>query len=83
MMPTMTDQPNATQHRPNDDPTSDPMSRVAVSVAEAAERLEISSEAVRMRLKRRTLPGDRDGAGHWRVWLSADQHRTHSDPTPT
>ena len=83
MMPTMPDQPNATQRRPNDDPTPDPTGRVAASATETAERLGISSEAVRMRLKRRTLPGDRDGAGHWRVWLSADQHRPNTDPPPT
>jgi hypothetical protein len=83
MIPAMTDRPNTTQHRPNGDPTPDPTGTVAVSVAEAAEHLGISSEAVRMRLKRRTLPGDRDEAGHWRVWLPVGQHRPNTDPTPT
>jgi len=56
---------------------------VAVSVAEAAEHLGISTEAVRMRLKRRTLPGDRDQAGHWRVWIPADPTPANGDPRPS
>ncbi len=83
MIPAMSDRPNATQHRPNGDPTTDLTGLVGVSVAEAAERLGISTEAVRMRLKRRTLPGDRDEAGHWRVWLPADERPTNGDPTPS
>ena len=70
----MSDRPKATKHRPNGDPTTDPTGMMAMSVAKAAERLGISTEAVRMRLKRRTLPGDRDQAGHWRVSLR-DRHR--------
>ena len=77
----MSDRPNATQRRPNGDPTTDLTGLVGVSVPEAAERLGISTEAVRMRLKRRTLPGDRDETGHWRVWLPADERSTNGGPT--
>ncbi len=34
-----------------------------------------------MRLKRRTLPGDRDQSGHWRVWIPADPTRPNDDLT--
>ncbi len=79
----MSDRPNATERRTNDDPTTDLTGLVGVSVTEAAERLGISTEAVRMRLKRRTLPGDRDQAGHWRVWLPIDEQPANTDPTPS
>ncbi len=83
MIPAMSDRPNATEHRPNGDPTTDRTGLVGVSVAEAAERLGLSTEAVRMRLKRRTLPGDRDQAGLWRVWIPADPTPPNDDPTPS
>ncbi len=83
MIPAMSDRPNATERRPNGDPTTDRTGLVGVSVAEAAEQLGISTEAVRMRLKRRTLPGDRDHAGHWRVWIPKDLTRPNGDPTPS
>lgn len=47
-----------------------------VTVAEAARALDISSEAVRMRLRRKSLDGFRDDGGHWRVQLPATQRVT-------
>jgi hypothetical protein len=59
--------------RPNADPTGDLTSdRMAVTIAEAADRLGVTSEAVRMRLKRATLAGEKRD-GRWVVYL----------PTPT
>ncbi len=83
MIPPMSDRPNATERRTNGDLTTDRTGLVGVSVADAAERLGISTEAVRMRLKRRTLPGDRDQAGHWRVWIPTDPTPANGDPTPS
>lgn len=45
-------------------------------MAEAARALDISSEAVRMRLRRKSLDGFRDDGGHWRVQLPATQRVT-------
>ena len=72
--------PTATQRRPNGRPNADP---TALTVAEAAARLGISTEAVRMRLKRRTLPGARGEDGTWRVYLPADPPPPNGDPTAT
>src|SRR5215212_3139064 len=49
-----------------------------LSVAEAAEVLGISAEAVRMRLKRGTLRSERE-AGTVYVILDADQTRPHGE----
>lgn len=56
--------------------TNDPTATRMVSVAEAARALGISSEAVRMRLRRKSLDGFRDDGGHWQVQLAATQRMT-------
>jgi len=73
--------------RPNTDPTRDQTvnqtpTEQAFTIAEAAEHLGLSSEAVRMRLKRGTLTGLKI-EGHWVVYLPASTKQpTPSDPTP-
>jgi len=52
-----------------------------VKAAEAAPQLGISTEAVRMRLKRRTLSGVKDKDGTWRVYLPATERTPNADPT--
>lgn len=66
------------QHNVTNDPTGTP----GVSVAEAARALGISSEAVRMRLRRRSLEGYRDGGGRWRVRLEVPTEQT-TEPDST
>lgn len=56
--------------------TNDPTPTRTVTVAEAARALDISSEAVRMRLRRKSLDGFRDDGGHWRVRLPTTQNVT-------
>lgn len=51
--------------------TNDQTTVRMVSVAEAARALGISSEAVRMRLRRKSLDGHRNDAGRWQVELVA------------
>jgi hypothetical protein len=88
-MPTMhdiTDQP--TDHDNNNRPTTDqvatdhrpttadhPPDPVPATLDEAATTLGISPNAVRQRLKRGTLTGEKT-AGGWVVWLPADQATT-------
>ncbi len=77
----------ATQRQPNGNATAD--ATHAVSVKDAADRLGLSSEAVRMRLRRGTLAGRKQGGG-WVVLLPADptadamatEPRPHADATP-
>jgi hypothetical protein len=52
-----------------------------VTVSEAAKILDISPEAVRARIKRGTLPKDKDPDGTVYVWLDADQSRWDDDDT--
>jgi hypothetical protein len=67
-----TDQ-DATDHRPT---TGDhPPDPVPATLEEAAVTLGITSNAVRQRLKRGTLTGEKT-AGGWVVWLPADQATT-------
>jgi hypothetical protein len=85
-MPTMSDQP--TDHDTTDRPTTDHVvtdhrpttgdhspDPAPVTLAEAAVTLGITSNAVRQRLKRGTLTGEKT-AGGWVVWLPADQATT-------
>jgi len=64
-----------TQRRRNDDragdATADATPTEAVTVKEAADRLGLSTEAVRMRLRRGTLAGRKAGGG-WVVLLPPD-----------
>lgn len=66
------------------DQTSDPTpTEQAFTIAEAAERLGLTSEAVRMRLKRGTLAGLKI-EGHWVVYLPKPTEQNRStDPTAT
>lgn len=89
-MPTMTDRP--TDHNPGtDQPPTNPAAMVPIK--EAAARLGISVNAVRQRIKRRTLLGVRTGAG-WMVATDpattaagcqpdTDQPPTDHRPQPT
>ena len=61
------------------DVTVDPTTVRLVSVAEAARALGISSEAVRMRLRRKSIDGYRDDAGRWQVELAVAQRSTEPD----
>lgn len=54
-----------------DDLTDDSPARRAVSIVVAARRLNLTSDAVRLRLKRRTLEGYRDNRGRWMVYLDS------------
>jgi hypothetical protein len=51
-------------------PADRPLSAAGgVTVAEAAARLGVTPDAVRRRLHRGTLAGDKTEEGQWRVWL--------------
>jgi uncharacterized coiled-coil protein SlyX len=52
-----------------------------LTVAQAAEALSISQDAVRKRIARRTIPHDRDEAGRVYVYLSLSEtvHKTDQD----
>ena len=59
--------------------------RPALSVSEAADRLGLTPDAVRARLHRGTLDGEKH-AGAWRVWLSTtttDRQTTVDRQDPT
>jgi len=56
--------------------------RPSLSVAEAADRLGLTPDAVRARLHRGTLGGEKH-AGTWRVWLSDDVTPTGTDRQTT
>lgn len=59
-----------TTDRPTDQPTSDQLPDQPVSLAAAAAALGVSREAVRLRIRRGTLRGERRPDG-WVVWLEA------------
>jgi uncharacterized coiled-coil protein SlyX len=52
-----------------------------LTVAQAAEALGVSQDAVRKRIARDTIPHDRDGAGRVHVYLSPSEtvHKTNQD----
>ncbi len=52
--------------------------RHGLSVPEVADRLGLSPDAVRARLHRGTLAGEKR-AGTWRVWLPDDDHQQDAD----
>ena len=52
-----------------------------LTYAQAASALGISTDAVRMRVRRGTLPSERDGDGPVKVLLDADQVRPDNDVT--
>jgi hypothetical protein len=56
------------------------MSRQRLDVTAAAQRLGISSDAVRKRAQRGTLDSERDADGHLYIWLDTD---TPDGSTPT
>ena len=58
-----------------------PPSHRRVTVSEAAKILDISPEAVRARIKRGTLPKDKDPDGTVYVWLDTDQSQWGADGT--
>jgi hypothetical protein len=74
------DQPNATEREPVSDltlrPTPDQVDMDALAIPVAAERLGLTTDAVRMRLKRGTLAG-RKVEGRWVVLVP----RANDDPT--
>ncbi len=61
--------------------TNDQTTVRMVSVAEAARALGISSEAVRMRLRRKSLDGHRNDAGRWQVELVSTEPSSVGDAT--
>ncbi len=62
--------------------TTDPTTAHSVTVAEAARSLGISSEAVRMRLRRKSIGGYRDSEGRWHVEIATrTQQSTERDRT--
>ena len=66
-------------NRPNTRSVTD---QTGVSIADAAERLGMTSEAIRMRLKRGTLPGAKID-GRWVVYLEATEHPPKHSEQPT
>ena len=68
--------------RPDPDRTRPDGGRTAVTIAEAARRLGVSTDAVRKRLHRGTLAGAKV-AGEWRVWLPVGRGSDTTDrPDP-
>src|SRR4028118_1911319 len=67
--------------RTNGDSTGDGMGRYPVT--EAANILGISTEATRQRIKRGTLPTERDAEGNVFVLLEGNGTRTTADSTRT
>ncbi len=43
-----------------------------ISLQEAGELLGISPDAVRMRIKRGKMQGEKDEAGRWQVWIDTE-----------
>jgi hypothetical protein len=71
-------QPHADTTQPHDDHTRDATERFTVS--EAAEILGITAEAVRQRVRRGTLPSERDEVGSVFVFLKPHKHQTNRQP---
>jgi hypothetical protein len=71
-------QPHADTTQPPDDHTRDATERFTVS--EAAEILGITAEAVRQRIRRGTLPSERDEVGSVFVFLKPHKHRANRQP---
>jgi hypothetical protein len=71
---------DASPMRSNSDQTPDQTGDLTLSIANAAEHLGMTSEAVRMRLKRGTLTGAKVD-GHWVVYLPAPEQPTERDQT--
>ncbi len=44
-----------------------------LTLIEAGQALGISPDAVRMRVKRGSLQGEKDAEGRWRVWVDVEQ----------
>jgi len=44
-----------------------------VSLQEAGELLGISPDAVRMRIKRGKMQGEKDAQGRWQVWIDTEE----------
>ena len=75
------ERPNA---RPNADPTGDPPPPGAwLSVADAADRLGMTTDAVRMRAKRGTLPSRKVGSRLEVLVDAPTQQRPNADPPTT
>jgi len=75
-------QPHDDTTQPHGDRTRDTTERFAVP--EAAEILGITAEAVRQRIRRGTLPSEKDEAGSVFVFLNPRKHQTnrqHNDST--
>src|SRR3954470_7521294 len=64
--------------QPHADHTRDTTERFTVS--EAAEILGITAEAVRQRVRRGTLPSERDEVGSVFVFLTPHKHKPNSQP---
>src|SRR4051812_28917763 len=77
-------QPMSTDHKRTHDKSANPTANEhpnnRVTVAEAAQRLGLSAEAVRMRIKRGTLASEKIN-GTVRVILDADPTRPNEDQT--
>jgi len=78
MMSDQSDRPDqpADQEPTDLRPTATDQAPEPVTIDEAATVLGITSNAVRQRLKRGTLAGEKTAAG-WVVWLPTDQPTTH------
>jgi hypothetical protein len=76
-------QPHDDTTQPHGDHTRDTTERF--TVPEAAEILGITAEAVRQRIRRGTLPSEKDEAGSVFVFLNSRKHQTnrqqHNDST--
>jgi hypothetical protein len=72
------DQPNQPpdQEPTNPRPTTTDQESAPVTIGEAAAALSITANAIRQRLKRGTLAGDRTADG-WVVWLPTDRPTGH------
>ena len=51
-----------------------------VSLKEAGEALGISPDAVRMRVKRGTMRGEKDAQGRWQVWIDLAEQEGEQGP---
>ncbi|HUZ30179.1 MAG TPA: hypothetical protein VMU90_13100, partial [Solirubrobacteraceae bacterium] len=80
-----------THRRPNNDASTDTSPDVSpeaadvsrLTIAEAARRLNTTETAVRMRIRRGTLPSEKDASGRLSVLLSDASTDTSTDTSPT